>query len=137
MGVDGLLKPAWLSLTFKDVREDLQATLDDGKRLTLIRLFPGLNPASRMTLQRFKIRGASICSFNFADLYERSGDGFWFPRTDSHGLLTELPPTMILLIRAATAWCILISCVAIPLSGKTAFSCAAAASCRTPKISFS
>jgi hypothetical protein len=41
MGVDALLhKPAWLSLTFKDVREDLQVTLDDGKRLALIRFSP-------------------------------------------------------------------------------------------------
>ncbi len=36
MGDDGLHKPDWFSLTFKDVREDLQAAQEDDKRLALI-----------------------------------------------------------------------------------------------------
>jgi len=36
MGDDGLHKPDWFSLTFKDVGEDLEAAREEGKRLVLI-----------------------------------------------------------------------------------------------------
>jgi thioredoxin-related protein len=36
MGDDGLYKPDWFSLTFKDVGEDLAAAREEGKRLVLI-----------------------------------------------------------------------------------------------------
>lgn len=36
MGDDGLFKPDWFSLTFKDVGEDLAAAREEGKRLVLI-----------------------------------------------------------------------------------------------------
>lgn len=36
IGEDGLHKPDWFALTFKDVAEDLEAAQDEGKRLALI-----------------------------------------------------------------------------------------------------
>ncbi len=36
VGEDGLHKQAWFSVTFKDVREDIQAAADEGKRLAII-----------------------------------------------------------------------------------------------------
>ena len=36
MGDDGLHKPAWFSLTFKDIAEDMEAAKSQGKRLALM-----------------------------------------------------------------------------------------------------
>jgi thioredoxin-related protein len=36
IGEDGLHKQPWFSITFKDVREDIQAAADEGKRLAII-----------------------------------------------------------------------------------------------------
>lgn len=36
VGEDGLHKQPWFSVTFKDVREDIQAAAEDGKRLAII-----------------------------------------------------------------------------------------------------
>jgi thioredoxin-related protein len=36
LGEDGLHKQPWFSITFKDIREDMQAARDEGKRLAII-----------------------------------------------------------------------------------------------------
>ncbi len=36
LGEDGLHKQPWFSMTFKDIREDMQAARDEGKRLVII-----------------------------------------------------------------------------------------------------